>query len=99
MTSESLARRLAQDIEAFLAEAPQAAMIEDGSVIFDLSSSKFSIKEEFGKCVLHLWSEERNVVRRVLDCERKSGVLRLSVQKFGAARPHVLEICADRDRR
>jgi hypothetical protein len=99
MTSESLARRLAQEIEAFLAEAPQAAMIEDGSVIFDLSSSKFSIKEEFGKCVLHLWSEERNVVRRVLDCERKRGVLRLSVQKFGAARSHVLEICADRDRR
>ncbi len=95
MTPESLAR----EIEEFLAESPQAAVIENGAVLFDLCTSKYSISSEFGKCVLHLWSEERNAVRRVLECERKSGALRLSVQKFGAVKPQVMELCANRDQR
>src|SRR5207237_4113752 len=54
---------------------------------------------EHGKCVLHLWSHERNVVRRVLDSELKSGVLRLSVRKFGQPKARELEICRERDQR
>jgi hypothetical protein len=49
--------------------------------------------------VLHLWSEERNAVRRVLDAELKSRVLHLSMLRFGQLQPTLLEICADRDQR
>lgn len=42
---------------------------------------------------------ERNTVRRVLDAEVKSGVLKLAVQRLGQSRPTRLEICRERDRR
>jgi hypothetical protein len=93
--SESLART----VEDFLSEAPRAVAIEGGEVTFDFSHSRYSIRTEGGKCVLHLWSEERNAVRRVLDAEVKGGVLRLSVLRFGQAKASVLEICREGDRR
>src|SRR4051812_12201530 len=95
MSPETLAR----SIEEFLADAPHAVVIEDGEVIFDLADAKYSISSEHGKCVLHLWSHERNVVRRVLDSELKNHALRLTVQKFGQSRPHTIEICPDADQR
>ena len=89
----------ARSIEEFLADAPNSVVVEDGRVTFGLADARYSISSEHGKCVLHLWSHERNVVRRVLDSELKGGVLRLSVQKFGQPRPHTLEMCADADQR
>ena len=85
-------------LEAFLAEAPHAIAIENGEPLFDFATARYSVSGE-GKCVLHLWSEERNAVRRVLDAELKSRVLHLSVLRFGQSQPTVLEICADRDQR
>ena len=38
-------------------------------------------------------------MRRVLDAEVKSGVLKLAVQRLGQSRPTRLEICRERDRR
>lgn len=95
MDPESLAR----SIESFLTDAPNSVVVEDGQVSFDLGDAKYSVSSDHGKCVLHLWSQERNVVRRVTDSEVKSGVLRLQVQKFGHARSQVLEICRERDQR
>jgi len=96
MTAESLAREL----ENFLAEARDAVVVEDGEAIFELSGARYSISDEHGKCVLHMWSEERNSVRRVLDAENRNGVLQLAVQRFGRSRPSKLEICPGRhDRR
>ena len=95
MSPETLAR----SIESFLADAPNSVVIEDGQVAFDLGDAKYSISSDHGKCVLHLWSHERNIVRRVTDSEVKNGVLRLAVQKFGQTRPHMLEICGERDQR
>src|SRR5271167_1702081 len=89
---------LAKMLEQFLAGTPQAIAVEDGEVLFDLDTAKYSVSGE-SKCILHLWSEERNTVRRVLNAEVKGRILRLSVLRFGQARPRVLEICADRDRR
>jgi hypothetical protein len=60
MNSESLTRTL----EEFLSEASGAVVLEDGAVLFDLAHS---ISGEHNKCLLHLWSAERNTVRRVLD--------------------------------
>ncbi len=46
----------------------QAVATEDGEVLFDFGTARYSVSGE-GKCVLHIWSEERNTVRRVLDAE------------------------------
>ena len=95
MNPEMLQRTLAD----FLAEASGAVVLEDGAVAFDLAQAKYSISGEHNKCLLHLWSAERNAVRRVLDAEVKNGALRLAVQRLGQARPTKLEICRERDRR
>ncbi len=90
---------LASAVREFLAESPNAVVIEGGEVIFDFANAKYSCSADHGKCLLHLWSDERNTVRRVLDLETKNGLLRLSVQTFGQARPSIMEICRERDRR
>ncbi len=90
---------LARSLQNFLAESPAAVVVEGGEVIFDFSTAKYACTAEHGKCLLHLWSDERNTVRRVLDAEIKNGALRLTVQRFGQARPSVMEICRNRDRR
>ena len=89
---------LGQMLESFLADAPHAVALENGEPLFDFSTARYSVSGE-GKCVLHLWSDERNAVRRVLDAELKPRVLRLSVLRFGQSQPTVLEISADRDQR
>lgn len=88
---------LARELEDFLAIAPGAVVVEDGETLFDLSAAKYSISGENGKCLLHLWSAERNAVRRVLEVEHKRGQIRLSVQRFGRSKPTSLEIVAARD--
>lgn len=90
---------LARSLQEFFAEAGNGIVIEDGQVLFDLDTAQFSISAERGRCLLHLWSEERNIVRQVVDAESKNGVLTLSVRRFAQTRPHKLEICRDRDRR
>jgi len=95
MNSELLAQTLAE----FLSEASGAVVLEDGAIAFDLAQARYSISGEHNKCLLHLWSAERNTVRRVLDAEVKNGTLRLAVQRLGQARPTKLEICRERDRR
>jgi hypothetical protein len=95
MDPESLVRSLRD----FLAGSSQAVVLEEGTVAFDLSCAKYSVSGEHGKCLLHLWSAERNIVRRVLDAEIKTNTLRLSVQRLGQARPSKLEVCRERDRR
>ena len=74
-------------------------VLENGAVTFDLAQSKYAISGEHHKCVLHVWSAEKNVVRRVVEAEIKNDVLRLAVQKLGQAKPSKLEICRERDRR
>jgi hypothetical protein len=90
---------LTRTVQDFLCEAAGAVVLENGTVAFDLAQSKYSISGEYNRCLLHLWSAERNAVRRVLDAEVKNGTLRLAVQKLGQARPSRLEICRERDRR
>jgi hypothetical protein len=91
--------QLARSIQDFLADARSAVVLEDGSLVFDFDTARYSLSTDYGKCVLHLWSEERNSVRRVIDAETRSGILRLSVLRFGQSKPSTLEICRDRDRR
>ncbi|MFZ0481673.1 MAG: hypothetical protein WAL71_21215 [Terriglobales bacterium] len=95
MTPESLSTLLS----AFLTGSHAAVVVEDGAVVFDLADAKYSISGEYNKCLVHLWSSERNVVRRVLDAEVKGATLRLQVQRMGQSRPTRLDICRDRDQR
>ncbi len=95
VTPEALSRT----VQDFLSEAAGAVVLENGAVAFDLAQSKYSISGEYNRCLLHLWSAERNSVRRVLEAEVKNGTLRLAVQRLGQPRPTKLEICRDRDRR
>ena len=95
MTPESLSRMLAE----FLEGSRAAVVVEDGAVVFELASAKYSISGEYNKCLMHLWSSERNIVRRVLDAEVKGSTLRLQVQRMGQNRPTRLDFCRDRDQR
>ena len=90
---------IASALENFLAESPRAVVMEDGRVIFDMRESKYKLATEHGRCTLHLWSEERNLVRRVSGTAMRNGVLRLSTQRFGQTKPQTLELVTDRDRR
>jgi hypothetical protein len=58
---------LTRSLQDFLAESPEAVVVEGGEVIFDFTTAKYACRAEHGKCLLHLWSEERNTVRRILD--------------------------------
>ena len=95
MTPDSLSQMLRD----FLDGARAAVVVEDGAIAFDLSVSKYSISGEYNKCLLHLWSNERNFVRRVLDAEVKATTLRLQVQRMGQNRPTRLDFCRNRDQR
>ncbi len=90
---------LARSLQEFLANSRDGIVIEDGQVLFDLATAQYSISSDKGRCLLHLWSEERNLVRQVLDAEAKNGLLTLSVRRFAQARPVKLEISRDHDRR
>src|SRR2546425_9956567 len=95
MTPDALVRT----VEEFLSQAHDAVVLDDGAVLFDLAQAKYSISGERNKCLLHFWSEERNLVRRVLDVEVKKEVLRLAVPRLGLTRPSRLEIWRHRDGR
>jgi len=90
---------LACTLEGFLSGSSSAVVIEDGAEVLDLGQAKYSVSGESNKCLLHLWSHERNVVRRVLDVESKGETLRVTVQRMGQARPTKLDICRERDPR
>ena len=90
---------LARSLQEFLSEARSGVVIEDGQVLFDLESAQHSVSSQKDRCLLHLWSQERNLVRNVLDAESKNGILTLTVRRFAQARPVKLEICRDGERR
>jgi hypothetical protein len=91
--------QLAAIIESFLATHPAAAMLEDGRVLFDMRTARYSVDESHGRCLLQLWSDERNIVRTVVEVKQRAQSLRLATRKMGAARPQFLELAAANDRR
>ena len=97
--TEQSPEAIALSLESFLAEHPQAVILEDGKVIFDMRQSKYTLATEHGRCTLHLWSEDRNLVRRVSATNSSNGVLRLSTHRFGQTKPQTLELTPDKDRR
>jgi hypothetical protein len=95
----STAVTFAQQIEEFLAQHSEAAVLEDGKVIFDLRTAKVALNTEHDRCTLHLWSEERNLVRQVVSLTPRSDTLRLDTRRFGHTQAKLLELVASRERR
>jgi len=96
---EQTVEQIAAALEAFLAEHSRTVVLEEGKIVFDMREAKYKLAVEHGRCTLHLWSEDRNLVRRVSATTMRNGVLRLSTHRFGQTKPQTLELVADRDRR
>ena len=88
---------LARAIDQFLADHPQAAILEDGRVLFDLRLAQYSISADHGRCLLHLWSAEKNLVRAVSAIEPRRNTLRLETLRFGQTRTQTLTLIPDPD--
>jgi hypothetical protein len=86
-------------IEMYLDEHPAAAVLEDGRVLFDMRHARYSVAESHNRCVLQLWSEERNLVRSVVSVQPRAGCLRLMTRRMDAAKPVTLELVPTSDRR
>lgn len=96
---EPSAAELTRTLEEFFAEYPRATVFEDGRPLFDMADSHFSISIRQERCLLHLWSAERNLVRTVCSVKARKDSLRLETRRFGQSKPQVLELAANRDRR
>jgi len=93
------AASLAETLEGYLASHPSAALLEDGRVLFDMRLAKYSIAESHGRCLLQLWSDERNLVRTVIDIQHRAQSLRVITRRMGAPKPQALELVSSSDRR
>ncbi len=91
--------QIAAALESYLAAFPNAVVMEDGKVLFDMRFARYSLANEHGRCTIHLWGEEGNLVRRVVGTELRGSILRVSVMRFGQTRPQLLEFAGDKDRR
>jgi hypothetical protein len=65
---------------------------EDGQWLAELASLQCEINRKGNQALVHLWSDERNLTRRVLRVkERADDRIVLEVQRFGRAKPGRLE--------
>jgi hypothetical protein len=83
---------VARAIEAFLAEHPEAAVFEDGRLLFDLRLARCSVSADRGRCLLHLWSDEKNLVRTVTGMQARRKTLRLETRRFGQSQAQTLTL-------
>ncbi len=89
---------LREKMESFLAAEADREVSEGGELLFDLRESHYRLEEAHGKLLLHLWSEERNWVRRVVGvAEETRERLVLEVERF-ERRPGRLAIATPRRR-
>lgn len=93
------AGQLAQSIEDYLSRYPAAALLEDGHVVFDMRTARYTVGESHRRCLLQVWSEERNLMRTVLEVQERAQSLRLITRRMGASKPQTLELAPTSDRR
>jgi hypothetical protein len=91
--------QLTLTIEEYLACHPAAALLEDGRVLFDMRNARYAVTEQHGRCLLQLWSEERNLMRTVVEVQERAACLRLMTRRMGTAKPQALELVPTSDRR
>ncbi len=93
------AAKLGDTLEEYLAAHPAAALLEDGRILFDMRLARYSVIESHGRCLLQLWSEERNLIRTVVEIQPRAQCLRVITRRMGAAKPQALELVPNSDRR
>lgn len=85
----------AGELEHALAEVLASGLVEvheDGEWLASLTGFQYEVRGRTGATLLHLWSGERNLVRRVLRvAEQTPERLVLEVARFGRSRPGRLE--------
>jgi hypothetical protein len=93
------ARAIESALETLLAAGP-IEVHEDGQPLPELAGLNFEVRRQGQNTFLHLWSDERNLVRRVVRiAETGSGRLVLEVLRFGRTKPARLEFfCVERVR-
>lgn len=84
--------QLRKQLQDFLESEPAAVLVEKGRILFDLRLSQTAVTAEHGRCLLHVWSEERNLIRQVVKIDVRKVGLRLHVLRMGQTRPQTLEI-------
>ncbi len=99
MSIEQSPGEVSTAIESFLAEYPRAVLLEAGRVAFDLQTAKYSLTVAKDRCTLQVWSDARNLVRRVVAATQRKDVLRMQTLRFGQTKPEVLELVSQPDRR
>jgi hypothetical protein len=85
-------------VSGYIGDNPSAVVVEDGKMLFDFAAAHYSAAPERDRCLLQIWSEESNIVRRATSAEIKNGILKLSVLRFGQTKPSRMEICAKAER-
>jgi hypothetical protein len=84
--------QLARQLQTFLEDEPAAVLLENGRILFDLRLARATVAAEHGRCILHVWSDERDLIRNVVDVKiRKTGI-RLYVLRMGQSKPQTLEL-------
>ena len=92
MVDGPTAEQLAQQLQTFFTDQPAAVLLENGRILFDLRLATATVNTEHGHCVLHVWSEERDCIRHVVDIKVRKTGLRLHVLRMGQSKPHTLEL-------
>jgi hypothetical protein len=98
-TQTATAAELARALEQFLVEHPRAAVFEESRLLFDMRFAHYSLSTEHSRCLLHLWSGDRNLVRSVSGLDVRKDTLRIETRRFGQTRSQILSLVADPDRR
>ena len=87
--------KLANELEASLREfaaSGAAELCENGGRLAPLSKLSWEVRGDGEKPLLHIWSEDYNLTRRVIAItDRSESRLVLAVERFGRARPDRLE--------
>ena len=92
-------QHITSTLEAFLTDHPNSLLLEDGRTLFDLRHASYALSTTSGRATLHLWSEDRNLVRRILAVTPRSNTLRLTTQRLGQPRAQTLELTPDKSPR
>ena len=92
-----LCETLKEALERLLAGGP-VKVHENGSWLASLEDFQYEVREKAGAVLLHLWSPESTLVRRVIAINAdEGGRLALKVTRFGHTRPDRLElVCRER---
>ncbi|WP_420238533.1 hypothetical protein ACOBR2_02705 [Telmatobacter bradus] len=90
---------LVATIEEYLAAHPEAAVLEEGKVAFDMRSAHCTVAEQHGRCVVQFWNDERNLLRTVVEVQQRAHSLRLITHRMGASRSQTLELVPSHERR